>query len=312
MRDGRTQTLGLVVSSNVPELMDTAEQVADKLGYALLIQFTYLPDVEAEQRALQVALERRVDGLIWQPTGHAEEYGQVIRQLRGSSAKLVMLQRSLPELSHCDLVYSDTASAARQVVAHLHEQGYQRLVYVTRSLDQSMRQQRLADFQAAAPEGHYIELHPSQQQRSDLSASLKQFTPPVAFYCDSDFDTVDVMAAAQSLGWRVPEDVGVVGLNDMLLGSRMRFGEITTPTVSAVRRHHDHIARRCVELLYRQLHQTNSGESAASEICAVQPTLTPRASTNRLRRNLNTTDAGQAEIGDAAGRLAPVKAGGSN
>jgi LacI family transcriptional regulator len=281
MREGRTYTLGLIMPYNVPELMDTAEQVATGLGYTLQIQFTYQPDVAAEERALQAVLERRVDGIIWQPTGLVESYDKLLPQIRNSGVALVLLERSLPGLEQADLVYSDTEAGSRQAVHHFQEQGYSHIVYVVRSLTYPLRQQRLAEFQALAPEATYLELKPSDDARARIADCLRATSSPVALYCDSDFDSLAAVRAAEDIGRVVPAEVGVLGLSDMLVGGSMRFGEISTPTISSVRRHHHRIGRRCAELLHEQLEGDHRGSEASREHCAIQPTLIQRVSTSR-------------------------------
>ncbi len=67
-------------------------------------------------------------------------------------------------------------------------------------------------------------------------------SPPTAIFASSDYIGIGALQALRELGWRVPEDISLVGFDDMPLSS------LLTPPLTAV--------RQPVELLGRQGFQT--------------------------------------------------------
>jgi LacI family transcriptional regulator len=93
---------------------------------------------------------------------------------------------------------------------------------------------------------------------------------PTAVFAVNDNTAIGVLAAAQSLGLTVPDDVSVVGYNDIPLSARLPI-PLTTVRVPLAR-----IADAAVDLLNRRADDTSSDLHRVAA-----PTLIPRRSTAR-------------------------------
>jgi len=93
---------------------------------------------------------------------------------------------------------------------------------------------------------------------------------PTAIFAVNDNTAIGVLAAAQAAGFSVPDDLSVVGYNDIPVSARLPVA------LTSVRVPFDRIATHAVDLLTQQLTGTPSTEPVTAT-----PTLIPRQSTAR-------------------------------
>lgn len=274
LREGRTKTIGLVMPFNVPELLDTAQQIANAADHSFVPQFTFKPDPAAERRAILSLLEHRVDGFIWQPSAEADAYGDLLEMIRNSGTHLMYLERRLSELPG-DLVYSDTRLGTRLALDHFRQQGFDRVVYLTSDTRYRLRQQRLEEYLAINGGGPYIELVRPDEELLFMADELFVGGGRLGLYCDSDLTGLRVMHLAQDRGLKLPQQVGLIGLGELRIAG-MYVGDMIRPGMTTVRRHHDQIARLSTDHLLKRCEGTLVGEPIS---LSVAPSLVVRSST---------------------------------
>jgi len=265
LRGGKTQTLALVMPYHEAELMDIAEQAAAAAGYTLMIQFTYKPDLDLERKAIQATMEHRVDGLIWQPTKTAGAYGDLLGQLHGFGMHIVFMERRLRRFTEADWVYCDVRQGIRLAINHLRAKGYKRLVYVSQETNYVLRWWWLKLFRAYCNGAVDVILYPSKPGTKAVKAGLEPLLGDerVGVFCDVDWGVIPVYEACEQLGARIPQDVGVVALSDVLVGNFFRVGELCRPQFSAIRRPMDVLGRTGVELLIDRISGRRKGPGEA-------------------------------------------------
>lgn len=287
LRGGKTQTLALIMPYHEAELMDIAEQVAAELGYTLMIQFTYKPDLDLELKALRATMEHRVDGLIWQPTKTAGAYKDLLGQLRGFGMNIVFMERRLRHFPEADWVYCDVKEGIHRAIDHLRAQGYKRLVYVTQETNYVLRWWWLKVFRAYCKGDMEVISYPAKPGVREIRAGLEPLMggEPLGIFCDVDWGVMPVYEACEDLGIQVPGQAGVIALGDVLVGNYFRIGELCRPRFSAIRRHMDQLARTSVQLLVDRIQGKRTGEGAGHPIetplIERQTTAPPHASAAR-------------------------------
>jgi LacI family transcriptional regulator len=145
-----------------------------------------------------------------------------IEAIRGLNAPLVMInvdQRELP----LDTVLPDNRLGGLLAVRHLIAHGHRRILHVTASQRRTIRR-RMEAYQAALAEagipfdpGLVIDVPINAESayeamRRRLAEGAPDFT---AAFCANDLAAMGLMRAAQEGGLRIPQDLSVVGFDDI-------------------------------------------------------------------------------------------------
>lgn len=224
-----SKAIGIVVpdltNQFYAELAVGVERAANALGYAVLVTHTECaPAIEAETgRAL---IERQVDGVV---IGGMSLRSSLPAVLLARGIPVVMASLGEPDDPRLGAIDHDDEQAMEQIVAHLHGLGHRRIAFVAQELqEQSGERRRLAFTAALARRG----LTPV-----DL---MDGATAAVAH---NDMQAIATIDRLERKGLRVPEDVSVVGYDDVPLAAHHRI-QLTTVRSDAVE-----MGRRAVELV---------------------------------------------------------------
>lgn len=281
LRRGKTDAISLIIPYNTPELMDSAQQAANARHFTMMVCSTFKPNVEAEIRALRMALEHRVAGVIWQPTGQVGDYEEILASLRTSSTAVVLLERGQDIMPQADLVYHDTEEGFRMGIDHLTSAGYRNVAYVTQDANYTLRRSRHEQFERVAGEAALSISYGQQELAGLIDQTISQAQGPVGFLCDDDWTALATVNHLEQIGCRVPQDAGAIVLGDLLVGP-FRVGEIARPTISALQRQQKQVAQKCVDWLMERINADPSEVPVPARRHGVAPTLVPRESTLQI------------------------------
>jgi len=199
-------------------VLSGVEEACQRANYSVIVSSAG-DRADVEHRYLEMFLEQRVDGILFNPA-HAGD--DLIAKWSALTIPVVTLDRTLPGLPF-GLVAMDNALGITLAVKHLIGLGHRRIGFVSwhpRSL--SNRQERLQGYaDALAEEG--IGLDPglirfAEDGWSDgVDRTLELLVgsdPPTAILSASSMLNLQVLAAIKRRGLRVPEDISVVGYDD--------------------------------------------------------------------------------------------------
>jgi LacI family transcriptional regulator len=207
------------------ELAAGAERAANMHGYAALITHTECA-APTEQEAGRSFIERQVDGVI---------VGGISR---GSSLPSLLLDRDIPVVvasfgepddPRLGVIDPDDPAAMEAIVTHLYDLGHRRLAFVSHHLAEQSGERRREGFEKALA------------RRGLVPVSLDEGATAVAAH--NDMLAIATMDRLERRGLRVPEDVSVVGFDDIPLASHRRI-RLTTVRSDAA-----DMGRRAVELV---------------------------------------------------------------
>jgi DNA-binding LacI/PurR family transcriptional regulator len=207
------------------ELAAGAERAANMHGYAALITHTECA-APTEQEAGRSFIERQVDGVI---------VGGISR---GSSLPSLLLDRDIPVVvasfgepddPRLGVIDPDDPAAMEAIVTHLYDLGHRRLAFVSHHLAEQSGERRREGFEKALA------------RRSLVPVGLDEGATAVATH--NDMLAIATMDRLERRGLRVPEDVSVVGFDDIPLASHQRI-RLTTVRSDAA-----DMGRRAVELV---------------------------------------------------------------
>jgi LacI family transcriptional regulator, galactose operon repressor len=273
-----TQTIALLL----PDISNPfyAALVSGIQEYALAHDHTMLlctteGDPEREEQYLQLLRDKQVDGAL--VDGLVLPSDRIARFVR-DGFPIVCLDRDI-DSSAIPLVQVDNRLGGRLATEHLLGLGHRRIAHVTGAPALHISEDRLAGYQEALRDDG-IDPHPSLVEPGTFTedgghraakALLRRDPHVTAIFAANDLSAVGALNALAELRRRVPEDVSVVGFDDLRLAS------YTSPPLTTVRQPAEGIARLATELLIG----LTRGEEVGQMRHVLPPTLVARASTGR-------------------------------
>lgn len=235
MKTGRTNTLGAVVADIENAFFARAlrgfTDVARANGFQVILTNTD-EDPEAEEAAVRVFQERRVDGMVVTPAS-VDESGH-LRAANAAGLPIVLLDRRIPRLA-VDVVQIDNVQAGRETTEQLIAAGHRKIAMVTgmTHLDgpgasgrlvpgTSTSRDRFEGYcQALAAAG--IELRRDYIRTGDFHLAgarheaeklLRLRDRPTAVFATDSTNALGILLALRDVGLEAPHDVSVVAFDD--------------------------------------------------------------------------------------------------
>ncbi len=233
---GRSRLLGLIVSdiSNpfFPELIRAFESLAMHHQYDLLLTST---DYQTARMTLCLRrmLERKVDGVAIMTS---EMDVGLIKELSRRGVPLVFMDVGHvgARMSHVSIDYG---GGMRQAVDHVVGLGHKRVAFISGPLDlhsARTRRQAFVDGMRAhrlEPERRFLRegTHTAEGGQAAMAALLRLSSRPTAVVSSNDWTAIGALHAIHAAGLRVPDDISLVGFDDIPLAS------YTNPALTTVR-----------------------------------------------------------------------------
>ena len=242
----RTRLLGLVVSNITnrfyPEIIDAITSKAMDAGYMVILGSAG-ERVASQAAYLRILAEHRAEGVILTSTllGDVADLEAVAR----SGLSIVLANRPRDDVP-LDSVALDNEGAGRLATSHLIEHGCRSIAYVGGRADAPTNRDRHAGFVAAmttagipiderlVSSGEFTREFGYEQTRRLLSSNH-----PDAIVAGDDTVALGVLDAVADAGRRVPDEVAVVGFDDIAAAS---IRSVWLTTVSSSARDMGHIA----------------------------------------------------------------------
>jgi LacI family transcriptional regulator len=231
----RSQLIGVVLYTGFehpdighPFFQDVLVGVKHAIGaldYDVLLFATEQPGASSGRphSYLRRARHHRVDGVVLMGVDSTDP--EVARVVESSIPVIgVDLDIAGPQASW---VASDNVGGARLAVRHLRELGHTRIATITGPAATRPGSDRLIGYRAEL-QALGIEYRPDYEQAGDfyresgehsMQALLALPEPPTAVFVASDMMAVGALEAVREAGLRIPEDVAIVGFDDIQLAS---------------------------------------------------------------------------------------------
>ncbi|MBT4711530.1 MAG: LacI family DNA-binding transcriptional regulator [Alphaproteobacteria bacterium] len=224
------------------------EEVAHENGFVAVIGNTEV-DPEREAAYANMARERRADGLLLLD-------GKLPAWASGASAlggvPFVMACEYVDGPDIC-LVRTDNYDAAKLAVAHLAELGHRRIAHIAGPLDRSISQDRMRGYHDGLAEAG-LDDDPALIFEGDFgldsgTAAIPTLMlgKPTAIFTSNDEMAMGAIQGLRAMGLGVPEDVSVVGFDDI------RFAGAYNPPLTTVAQPRYEIGRLATEMLMQLL-----------------------------------------------------------
>jgi LacI family transcriptional regulator len=222
----RSHTVGLVLCQSpdtvfqdafLPEVLRGVGQPMRERGYRILVES--LEDISQPGAYIDLVLGQRTDGLILSgPRSDDKE----LERLRDEGFPMVLLGQ-LPNAG-IPSVDVDNVAGARHAVEHLLSLGHRRIGFISNApiwyTSSAHRLQgyreALAAYQVSADDSLVRYGHYTDESGYEAMCALLETTPlPTAVFIASDLVAFGAMAAVRDNGLSIPEDIAVVGFDDV-------------------------------------------------------------------------------------------------
>jgi LacI family transcriptional regulator len=226
LRQRATRTLGLIVTDIenpfFPELVRTVEDAARERGYAMLL-CNASDDPEREAGYLELLVDRWVDGVVIA----ASSLGVRHREWLLAADLPIVLVNSVDRQIDLPTIASDSVMGGRIATEHLLELGHRRFGIITagpRNLDAPDRVTgaRSALRAAGIPTAseHVVIEEATVEGGQRAAAAILAKDPSVtAIVAYNDLTAIGAMRAIRAREMRVPQDVSVIGFDDVHLAA---------------------------------------------------------------------------------------------
>ncbi|ELY2741931.1 ribose operon transcriptional repressor RbsR [Cronobacter turicensis] len=253
----QTRTIGMLItaSSNpfFSELVRGVERSCFERGYSLVLCNTD-GDEQRMNRNLETLLQKRVDGLLLLCTETHQPSPAIMK--RYPAIPTVMMDWS-PFDGDSDVIQDNSLLGGDIATRYLIDKGYTRIACVTGPLDKTPARLRLEGYRAAMqwaglPVAEGYEVIGDFEFAGGLRAMQSLLAlpePPQAVFMGNDAMAVGAYQALYQAGLRIPQDIALVGYDDIELASYM------TPPLTTIHQPKDELGELAIDVLIHRMAQ---------------------------------------------------------
>ena len=248
---GRSRIFGLIVSEITnpffPEIVQTFENLAVENNYEILLTST-VHDPKRMESSVRRMIERRVDGVAILTFGMEDA---LLDHLRFRKVPLVFVDVG-PDAPGIVNIRINYLNGIRQAVQHLAALRHTRIAFIAGPSNLKSAMARKAAFKTSMAEiGLSTDLMVEGNHRMDGGMrALVEFNglskPPTAVLCSNDMTAIGVMREAYDQDIKIPDDLSVVGFDDI------RLAEFTIPPLTTVQMSQNELARVAFDALLKE------------------------------------------------------------
>lgn len=283
----RSYTLGVVIAGlkyiGPSSALSGIASAAEEAGYALLLKELPRFDTDDIEPIFQAFLSRHVDGIIWAVSEVGENRKWMNNSFTNLEVPLVYL--TMEPREDVTMVSVNNYLGGRLAVSHLLDQGYKNIGHIAGPLEWWEARQRMKAWKDVLTEaGH--EIHDKHWVAGNWSSAsgavaveklMNQYPEMDSVFVANDQMALSVLHALNQKGLGVPEDVGVVGFDNIPESA------FFWPSLTTVQQDQYRVAKVAVEEMIKVIEAVrNDLEPVQPRSILLEPTLVVRRSTARL------------------------------
>jgi LacI family repressor for deo operon, udp, cdd, tsx, nupC, and nupG len=242
-----------ITSAFFSKVLRGIEHVAVNNGYQVILGDTE-NDIEREKEYINLLLQKQADGM-------------VLLTARLNKTDLEEISNHFPMVLACEYmdglnvptVSIDNISSARKATEHLIKIGHTKIAHITGPINVILSRDRMRGYQQAMM-SHDLDIDSAYIQEGDFSfesgynQALKLLAlenPPTAVFAFNDEMAMGAIKAAKDSGLKAPEDLAVVGFDNVKMSS------VIEPNLTTINQPKYEIGKKAMELLLKLI----NGES---------------------------------------------------
>ncbi len=280
---GRTNSIGVVVTSIADpftaEVVNSIEDKANARGYSVILANSRT-DPDREIKVVRSFEERRVDGILVMSSRVGSLYTSLLRDMQ---IPIVLINSRPSGESVCSVAIDDLA-AGETATRFLIHVGHGNIGYIGDAFGLESDLERVAGYRhaleaAGLPLREEYIVHGDGRAEGGVLAMeqlLDLPEPPTAVFCYNDMTAIGAMSAVHARRLSVPEDISVIGFDDLAIASFLR------PTLTTIRQPKERMGQMATEILLSILHGSPAQPSRRvhGELIVRDSTAPPRQSTS--------------------------------
>lgn len=246
----KSNTIGVIIPSVMNpyflQIVEEIERIAKAKGYMVLLCAAKTP--EEEQEYLQNLINRTVDGVIVVDGTTQNRTNHYFEKI-GKKLPLVLINGYNQGIK-CNFIITDQETGARDALDYLYDLGHRRIGFVSSveeepydysyKLKENVYRQFLQEKGLAFNENDMLlfpkDMDDDIQDVENAKALLKKRfdqngSVPTAYFANNDVMGFAIISAANELGYKVPEDLSIVGFDNSLY-SRIASPPLTTVDIN--------------------------------------------------------------------------------
>lgn len=259
----RTGIIGLILPDITnpffPGIARGAEDRANEEGYSII--FCNTDDkIEVEEKYIESLTSKMVDGIIIAHSSNSDQMGEILER---TQIPVILIDRDFDSKNILGKVLVNNKDGARQAVCHMVEKGYRKIAYLSGSLKTQTAMDRLEGYKEALREKNlpvvealikYGEYR-VEWGRKGIEELLTEKQDFDAVFCGNDLIAIGAMKELLKHGYRVPEDKGVMGFDDIYMS------QMVEPELTTVKQPNYEMGYQAVDLLIRHLKEKKTAKT---------------------------------------------------
>jgi len=254
LRTRKTGTIGVVIADNrnpfYAEVLSGMEEAAREKNYHIILANTQR-DYQKEEEAINLLLAKRVDGLLIAPV---QDRDDDIKNLIDANIPFVVVGRDFKNIE-VDAIYNDEVKGGFLATEYLIKKGHKRIALIDGFLYKSPAKGRLEGYKKVLNK-YRISLDESLISVGDINIEdgyertkqmLEKNLDFTAIFAYNDMMAFGAMQAIKEKGLRIPEDIGLIGYDDIL------FSSLISPALTTIRLKKQELGVKSVKLLFSRI-----------------------------------------------------------
>ena len=284
LKNRKTKTIGVII----PNILDSffakvfsgIEKVADAKGYNVIMCISN-ESLEKEVRIIDMLSNGTIDGFILSISEEAQklkEYNH-LKDVINEGTPIVMFDRIVDEVA-CDKVIVDDFDSALNATQHLINTGCKNIALFSSVDNLSVGKLRAEGYLQALKDNNFI-INPNLIIRTESESDLKNKIETVfdtnkidGIFAVVENDSVAALRISQKKGYKVPEEVSIIGFADGILASRR-----LSPSLSTLSQYGVEIGEAAAKLMIDRLESKE--ENLPYETVIIKTELRERESTRK-------------------------------
>lgn len=285
LKNRKTKTIGVIIpnilNSFFAKVFSGIEKIADKKGYNVIMCISN-ESLEKEAHTLEMLSNGTIDGFILSVSEEAQklhEYNH-FKEIINDGTPIVMFDR-IAEGVDCDKVVVDDFDSALYSTQRLIDLGCKNIALFS-SVDNLSVGKLRAEGYLKALENNKIPVNPNLIIRTDSEDDLKDRIKEVfdnnkidGIFALEENDSVAALRIGLKKGYKIPEELSIIGFADGILASRR-----LSPSLTTVSQHGIEIGEQAAKLLINRLEKKE--ENSVYETIVIKTKLKERETTRKL------------------------------
>ncbi|MBF4493887.1 LacI family DNA-binding transcriptional regulator [Flavobacterium sp. JLP] len=285
LKNRKTKTIGVIIpnilNSFFAKVFSGIEKVADKKGYNVITCISN-ESLEKEIHTLEMLSNGTIDGFILSVSEEAQKLQDYshFSAIINDGTPIVMFDRIADEVE-CDKVVVDDFDSALNSTQHLINLGCKNIALIS-SVDNLSVGKLRADGYLKALKDNNIPVNEKIILRTDSEDDMKAKIDAIfdnkidAIFALDENDSVAALRVSLKKGYKVPEDISIIGFADGILASRR-----LSPSLTTISQHGIEIGEVAAKQLIKRLEESEE-ETSDYETIVIKTKLKERESTRKV------------------------------